>query len=101
MLDTQPDIRYGRPVYFGPGCDVAGADVVSVIRKTAPCADELGLTPPVRLVDGATLGTSLARVSGVNSFYSHAFGEGLVADERPKLPECPRVNYLVLKGEAL
>lgn len=91
MLDTQPDIRYSRPVYFGPGCDVAGADMVSVVRKTAFDADELGLTLPVRLVDGSAFGTRLARVSGINSFYSHAFGASLVADERPKLPECPRM----------
>jgi len=87
MLDTQPDIRYDRPVYFGPGCDVAGANMVSVIRKTAFDADKLGLTLPVRLVDGPTLGTRLARISRVNSFHGYACEGSLVADERSKLPE--------------
>ena len=96
MLDTQPDIRYDRPVYFGPGCDVAGADMVSVICKTAFDADELGLTFPVRLVDGSAFGTRLACVSGINRFYSHTFGESFVADKRPELPECPRMDGCAL-----
>ena len=96
MLDTQPDSRYDRPVYFGPGCDVAGADMIGVIRKTAFDADELGLTLPVRLVDGSTLRACLARVSGINSFHGYAFGESLVADKRPELPECPRMNGCAL-----
>jgi len=96
MLDTQPDIRYDRPVYFGPGCDVAGANMVSVIRKTAFDADELGLTPAVRLVDDTAFRACLARISGINSFHGYASGESLVADERPKLPKCPRMDGCAL-----
>ena len=53
MLDTQPDSLRDGGDYWSPGCDVAGADMVSVRNESAPGADERRLRAAVRLVDVA------------------------------------------------
>src|SRR5208282_1211244 len=92
MLDTQPDSRSDRPDYFGPGCDVASADMIGVGRKTAPGADELRLRAAVRLVDVAALGARSARVARVHCDKGDARKRGLVAEERTQLEERPRMQ---------
>jgi hypothetical protein len=52
-------------------------------------ASELGLTPPVPLVDHATLGTCLARVSRIHELKRYARKKRLVGQVRPKLKERP------------
>ena len=96
MLDTQPDSRSERPDYFGPGCDVAGADMVGVCRETAPGADELRLRAAVRLVDVAAFGTRSTRIARVHGDKSNAGEDGLVAEERAQLEERPRMQRRAL-----
>src|ERR1700722_17638841 len=92
MLDTQPDSRSYRPDYFGPGCDVASADMVGMTRKPAPGADELRLGATVRPVDVAARWTCSTRVARIHGDNGHAIERGLVRQERAQLEERPAVQ---------
>ena len=96
MFDTQPDIRHDRPDYFGPGRDVACADMVGMGNESASGADELRLRAAVRLVDVAALGARPTRVARVHGGKSDAREDGLVAEERAQLEERPGVQRRAL-----
>ena len=86
------NVGHDGPHYFGPGCDIAGADDVGVLRKTAPGADELGLAPAIRLVDTSTDWTRSARVARIDEHDRDAREGGLVFEECTQLEERPPVQ---------
>ncbi len=93
---ANPSSLCDRPDYFGPGCNIASADVVGVGRKAASGADEFGLCPTVRLIDVSTFWACPACVSRVHSYNGNSRKSCFVANERTKLPERPRVQHAPL-----
>src|SRR5271154_6193058 len=96
MIDTQPNSRNDRPVYYGPGCDVARAYPVGMRGKAAPGADKLRLRAAVRLVDVAALRARSARVARVHGHKSDAREQRLVGEKPAQLEERPRVQRRAL-----
>lgn len=89
LLDTSPNNLYDRPVYFGPGCDIASTDMVGVGSKSAPGADELCLGATVRLIDTSAFGTCSASIARVHSNKRDTQKCSLVRKERSQLEERP------------
>lgn len=89
MLDTQPDTRHNRPVYFGPTFDVLRSDEIRIGGETARNAQKFGLALPVRLVAMATFKTRSTRVSWVNDLNRNARQHRFVGDEGSELKERP------------
>lgn len=74
----------------GPVPDIPGSNHIRVASEATGCAQELGLTLAIGLIDTAAIGAGAGRVPWINGHDRHTGNPCLVLDKATKLKKRPR-----------